>query len=236
MKQSSYHYEEVIYSIEKWLIDGDLDSKETKGNQAYTYEIDPSPISEQKQNGQRQIKEVLDTSNFPSEHLQDRAKRSTLIISTSTSQSIKKKRKKWKGFGKFDGHVQHSVGIDQSPQIFRIGQGTLEKKPMDLLEEVFDTSNFPSEHLQDQAERSTLITSTSTSQSIKKKEKSGKDLVNLMAMYNTLLGLIKVLKYSKLDRAHQKSSPWICLKVSRFLRWISTKTSNAMGHLFVSYF
>jgi len=158
LKQSSYHYEEVIYSIEKWLIDGDLDSKETKGNQAYTYEIDPSPISEQKQNGQRQIKEV------------------------------------------------------------------------------FDTSNFPSEHLQDQAERSTLITSTSTSQSIKKKEKSGKDLVNLMAMYNTLLGLIKVLKYSKLDRAHQKSSPWICLKVSRFLRWISTKTSNAMGHLFVSYF
>ena len=51
LKQSSSHYEEVIYSIEKWLIDGDLDNKETEGNQVYTYEIDPSPMSEQKQNG-----------------------------------------------------------------------------------------------------------------------------------------------------------------------------------------
>ena len=32
LKQSSSHYEEVIYSIEKWLIDGDLDSKETEEN------------------------------------------------------------------------------------------------------------------------------------------------------------------------------------------------------------
>jgi len=89
-----------------------LDSKETEGNQVYTYEIDPSPMSEQKQNGQRQVKKVLFTSNFPSEHLQDRAKRSTLIRSISTSQSVKKKRKKQKGFGKSDDHVQHSVGTD----------------------------------------------------------------------------------------------------------------------------
>ena len=50
LKQSSSHYEEVIYSIEKWLIDGDLDSKEIEGNQVYNYDIDPSPMSEQKKN------------------------------------------------------------------------------------------------------------------------------------------------------------------------------------------
>lgn len=82
-----------MYSIEKWSIEGNLDNKETEGNQVYTYEIDPSPMLEQMQNGERQVTKVLDTSNFPSEHLQDRAERSTLIASTSTSQSIKKKRK-----------------------------------------------------------------------------------------------------------------------------------------------
>lgn len=46
LNKSSSHYEEFIYSIEKWLIDGDLDSKETEGNQVYSYEIDPSPMSE----------------------------------------------------------------------------------------------------------------------------------------------------------------------------------------------
>ena len=78
-------------------------------------------MSEQMKNRERQVKEVLDTLDFPSEHLQDRTKRYTLIASTSTSQSIKKKRKKQKGFGKFEDQVQHSVGMDQSPKIFRIG-------------------------------------------------------------------------------------------------------------------
>ena len=104
-----------------------MDSKEIEENQVYTYEINPSPMLEHKQNGRRKVKEVLDTSNFPPDHLQNQTERSILNTSTSTSQSIKKKRKKWKGFGKYDGHVQHSVGIDQNPEIFRIGQGTSKK-------------------------------------------------------------------------------------------------------------
>lgn len=96
LKQSSSHYEEVIYSIQKWLIDGDLDSKETKENQVYTYEIDPSPMLEHKQNGQRHVKEVLDTLNFP--------------IRASSTQC-------WDY---------------QCSPIFKIGQGTSEKQPMDL--------------------------------------------------------------------------------------------------------
>lgn len=46
LKQSSSYYEEVIYSIKKWLIEGDLDSKEKEGNRDNMYEIDPSPMSE----------------------------------------------------------------------------------------------------------------------------------------------------------------------------------------------
>ena len=80
------------------------------------------------------MKIYVGTSNSPSKHLQDRAERSTLIASKSTSQSIKKKRKKRKGYGKYDDQVQHSVGTDQSPKIFRIGQGTSEKQPMGLPE------------------------------------------------------------------------------------------------------
>ena len=39
LKQASSYYEGVISSIEKWLIEGDPDHKETEGNQVYTYEI-----------------------------------------------------------------------------------------------------------------------------------------------------------------------------------------------------
>ena len=46
---------------ENWLIEGDLDKKETEGNQVNIYEIDPSPMSKQMQNGKRQVTKVLDT-------------------------------------------------------------------------------------------------------------------------------------------------------------------------------
>ena len=69
LKQTSSYYEEFIPSIEKQVIDGDSNHKETEGNHVYTYEIGPSPMPEQMQNGERQVTEVLDTSNFPSKHL-----------------------------------------------------------------------------------------------------------------------------------------------------------------------
>ena len=106
LKQAPSYYEETISSIEKWLIEGDLDKRKTKGNQVNT-----SPLTEQMQNEERHVTHILFTSFESSQ-----AECSTSsTIQSSTKKSLKWKRKrisKW--FDSSDGREQLDIRIRHS--------------------------------------------------------------------------------------------------------------------------
>lgn len=58
LKQAPPYYEETISSIEKWLIEDDLDKRKTEGNQVNT-----SPLTEQMHNEERHVTHIFFTSS-----------------------------------------------------------------------------------------------------------------------------------------------------------------------------
>lgn len=137
LQQAPSYYEEVICSIEKWLIEGDLDKREIDKNQVDAYVVDPPVITDQvHENKEAQVTEVLNIPNFPCERFLDQERScapttSSSISHPNESKCIKRKRRR-KRFDTSDSREQHNIGISSSPSIRRIGYGTSEKQPIDL--------------------------------------------------------------------------------------------------------
>ena len=110
LQQAPSYYEEVICSIEKWLIEGDLDKGEINNqvdahtinlpvikDQVITHgtcEIDPSSLTGQMQNEERHATHILHTSSESGE-----AESST---SSAIQPATKKKRKRKRTRRRFD--------------------------------------------------------------------------------------------------------------------------------------
>ena len=115
LQQAPSYYEEVIGSIERWLIEGDPDKIKNDKNQM--------------QDEERHVTHILHTSS------------NSFEIEGSTSSVIqpatKKKRKRKRTRSRFDAsddREQLDFRIGKSPIICRIGHGTSDKQPTDLPE------------------------------------------------------------------------------------------------------
>ena len=115
LQQAPSYYEEVICSIEKWLIEGDPDKMEINKNQM--------------QNEERHVMHILHISfeSFEAECS------TSLVLQLATKKKRKRKiMKKW--FDASDGREQLDFRIGKSPTVCKIGHGTSEKQPIDLPE------------------------------------------------------------------------------------------------------
>jgi len=114
-QQVPSYYEEVIGSIERWLIEGDPDRLEND--------------KDQMQDKERHITHILHTS---SDSFEIESSMSS-VIQPATKK--KRKRKKMRRrFDESDGREQLDFRIGKSPTICRIGHGTSDKQPIDLPE------------------------------------------------------------------------------------------------------
>ena len=145
LNQGPSLYEEVMYSIEKWLIEGDLDKREINNkvdahtvnppvieDQVITHgtsEIDPSSLAGQMQNEERHVTHILHTSCESFE-----VESSTSSVIQLAMKKKRKKKKMRKRFDALDGREQLDFRIGKSPTVCRIGHGTSEKQPTDLPE------------------------------------------------------------------------------------------------------
>ena len=111
-QQASSYYEEVISSIERWLIEGDPDRLKNDKDQMWAKE-----------------RHITHTS---SDSFETESSRSSVI---QPARKKKRKRKKIRRrFDSSDGREQLDFRIGKSPTICKIGHGTSDKQPTDLPE------------------------------------------------------------------------------------------------------
>ena len=112
MQQVPSYYEEVIDSIERWLIEGD-----------------PDRLKNDKDQMQDKERHITHTS---SDSFETESSRSS-VIQPATKKKRKRKRMR-RRFDASDGREQLDFRIGKSPTICRIGHGTSDKQPTDLPE------------------------------------------------------------------------------------------------------
>ena len=110
-QQVPSYYEEVIGSIERWLIEGDPDRFKND--------------KDQMQDKERHI------THNSSDSFETESSRSSVIQPT---RKKKRKRKKIRRFDESDGREQLDLRIGKSPTICKMGHGTSDKQPTDLPE------------------------------------------------------------------------------------------------------
>ena len=144
MQQAPSYYE-VLCSIEKWIIEGDLDKRKINNkvdahtvnspvieDQVITHgtcEIDPSSLAGQMQNEEKHVTHILHTS---SESFEAESSTSS-VIQPATKEKCKIKRTR-RRFDASDSHKQLDFRIGKSPTVCKIGHGTSKKQPTDLPE------------------------------------------------------------------------------------------------------
>ena len=115
MQQAPSYYEEVIGSIERWLIEGD-----------------PDKIKNDKDQMQDEEKYVTHLLHTLSKSFETESSISSVIqLATKKKRKRKKMRRR---FDASDGREQLDFRIGKSPTICRIGHGTSDKQPTDLPE------------------------------------------------------------------------------------------------------